>query len=213
VSGCADGVRSALHPCAPQVTDRVGDREVTTDLIPNGRHVPVRTAGRTEYVYLVANYRLNAQLRRPCAAFMRGFTSIIPLAWVSMFSSRELRMVISGSDAPIDVSDWRRHTRYASGYDDAHPAVVAFWEVVAEMGPQERAATLRFATSSPRPPLLGFQWLQPPFCIQMATAQDARLPTSATCMNLLKLPPYQDKELLRSKLLYAVNAGCGFELS
>ena len=40
-----------------------------------------------------------------------------------------------------------------------------------------------------------------------------RLPTAATCMNLLKLPPYGSAEQIREKLLYAVKAGAGFELS
>ena len=46
-----------------------------------------------------------------------------------------------------------------------------------------------------------------------ATAEEGRLPTSATCMNLLKLPPYDSRETLRDKLIYAIEAGCGFELS
>jgi ubiquitin-protein ligase E3 C len=56
------------------------------------------------------------------------------------------------------------------------------------------------------------------FCIQRAggnASEDAldRLPTSATCMNLLKLPPYRSKDQLESKLLYAINADAGFDLS
>mmetsp|Transcript_5252 Transcript_5252/g.15373 ORF Transcript_5252/g.15373 Transcript_5252/m.15373 type:complete len:1221 (+) Transcript_5252:67-3729(+) len=195
------------------VTDVVGGREFTTDLIPNGRNVHVTATNRTEYVYLMANYRLNAQLRRPAAAFHRGFTGVLPASWIAMFSPRELGMVLSGSDAPIDVADWRAHARYASGYYDDHPVIQAFWAVVDEMDESQRAAMLRFATSSARPPLLGFQWLSPPFCIQRATAEEGRLPTSATCMNLLKLPPYEDLDTMRSKLTYAINAGCGFELS
>ena len=46
-----------------------------------------------------------------------------------------------------------------------------------------------------------------------AAAEEGRLPTSATCMNLLKLPPYESFEALRDKLRYAIEAGCGFELS
>jgi ubiquitin-protein ligase E3 C len=195
------------------VTDVVHGREHTVDLKPNGRNIPVTFRDRTEYIFLVANYRLNAQLRRPCAAFLRGFTSVIPASWIAMFSPRELGMVLSGSDAPIDVADWRTHSRYASGYRDTDPVIEAFWTVVEEMSPEQRAAMLRFATSSARPPLLGFQWLTPPFCIQKAVVEEGRLPTSATCMNLLKLPPYEDVDTMRSKLTYAINAGCGFELS
>jgi len=40
-----------------------------------------------------------------------------------------------------------------------------------------------------------------------------RLPTAATCMNLLKLPPYRTAAAMRDKLLYACHAGAGFDLS
>ena len=53
----------------------------------------------------------------------------------------------------------------------------------------------------------------PRFCIAKASAEEARLPTAATCMNLLKLPPYESREALRDKLVYAIEAGSGFELS
>lgn len=40
-----------------------------------------------------------------------------------------------------------------------------------------------------------------------------RLPTAATCMNLLKLPPYKTLEEVQSKLLYAIREVAGFDLS
>lgn len=40
-----------------------------------------------------------------------------------------------------------------------------------------------------------------------------RLPTSSTCFNLLKLPNYQKKSVLRDKLKYAIKSNTGFELS
>lgn len=41
----------------------------------------------------------------------------------------------------------------------------------------------------------------------------SRLPTSSTCFNLLKLPNYQKKSILRDKLKYAIRSNTGFELS
>ncbi|KAF9977173.1 Ubiquitin-protein ligase E3B [Actinomortierella ambigua] len=41
----------------------------------------------------------------------------------------------------------------------------------------------------------------------------ARLPTSSTCFNLLKLPPFSSKAVLRDKIRYAILSGTGFELS
>jgi ubiquitin-protein ligase E3 C len=40
-----------------------------------------------------------------------------------------------------------------------------------------------------------------------------RLPSAATCMNLLKLPRYSNPQQLRDKLLYAISSNSGFELS
>ena len=44
-------------------------------------------------------------------------------------------------------------------------------------------------------------------------ATQERLPTSATCVNLLKLPPYQARGVLRDKMLLAVRNTAGFDLS
>jgi len=56
------------------------------------------------------------------------------------------------------------------------------------------------------------QELYPPFCIQKVSSSD-RLPTASTCMNLLKMPVFKDYETLKTKLLYAIQSGAGFELS
>ena len=39
------------------------------------------------------------------------------------------------------------------------------------------------------------------------------LPTSSTCFNLLKLPNYSKKSVLRDKLRYALHSHSGFEIS
>lgn len=69
-----------------------------------------------------------------------------------------------------------------------------------------------------RPPLLGFKHLQPRFGINMRghvgnELHETSLPTASTCFNLLKLPPFKDEQTLRAKLMLAIEAGAGFELS
>jgi len=75
---------------------------------------------------------------------------------------------------------------------------------VAEFEEEEQKDLLRFVTACPNTPLLGFSQLTPAFCVHRsgmgagsdapeATADLTRLPTAATCMNLLKLPPYTTK--------------------
>merc|ERR1719421_610137 len=182
-------------------------------LKPGGADVAVTLANRLEYVFLVSHFRLNTQMRKPCDAFLRGFSEVVPSAWVNMFSPAELQLVLGGSDAPLDIDDWQQHTVYSGGYTHAHPVIGWLWQVLREFDAPRRAATLKFVTSCSRPPLLGFAHLQPTFCVHVATDEEGRLPTAATCMNLLKLPPYESLEVLRERLTYAIEAGCGFELS
>ena len=40
-----------------------------------------------------------------------------------------------------------------------------------------------------------------------------RLPTASTCFNLLKLPNFKSRKVLKEKLLYAIKAEAGFDLS
>ncbi|KAG8831466.1 Ubiquitin-protein ligase E3C [Serendipita sp. 405] len=88
-----------------------------------------------------------------------------------------------------------------------------FWRVVESLDSQRRGKLLRFVTSCSRPPLLGFKELNPQFAIRDAGIDTSRLPTASTCVNLLKLPLYQDEETMRKKLLHAINSGAGFDLS
>lgn len=85
-------------------------------------------------------------------------------------------------------------------------------QVLEDFTPKQQNQWLKFVTSCSRPPLLGFQHLQPHLMISMSHSED-RLPSSSTCSNLLKLPPIKSKENLASKLLYAIENVQGFDLS
>ena len=179
------------------------------------------------YIHTLANYKQNVEAAEQCRALRSGFQSMIPLEWIRMFDTRELQLLISGDQRRIDIADMQAHTHYASGYHASQPYIQAFWEVVNGMEPADQGHLLRFVTSCSRQPLLGFGQLNPTFAIQKIPAYASqytgieapmpgevpRLPSAATCMNLLKLPLYDSIEILRDKLLYAIRSNSGFELS
>jgi ubiquitin-protein ligase E3 C len=92
--------------------------------------------------------------------------------------------------------------------------IIRFWTIVEEFSPEQRSQLLHYVTSCSRPPLLGFAALHPGFTFSTlfsftcrdalsgfqiqrmhiqggaAANADAFLPMAATCMNILKLPPY-----------------------
>lgn len=187
------------------------DEHEVVELKPNGSKIPVTHENKIEYVHLVADYRLNKQIRAQCAAFKEGLAQLIDLDWLRMFDPRELQILISGAPTLIDIDDWRRHTVYANRYTDDCEVVKTFWRVARRFDEDKKRKLLKFATSCSLPPLLGFKDLVPPFTI--APSEETRLPTASTCMNLLKLPECEDEETMQSKLLYAIESNSGFELS
>ena len=180
------------------------------ELIPNGKDVPVTHENALHYTHLVANHRLNTSIRKQTAAFLSGFQELIRPSWLAMFNESEIQVLLSGYEGMvegdgnatvIDIHDLQANVTYSAGYHDQHPTIRMLWRAVAEFSNDEQRKFLKFVTSCSRVPLLGFAALEPKMQIQRsgipgidAPDRDAditRLPTSGTCINLLKLPPYQ----------------------
>lgn len=201
------------------IEDNEYGEQIQVELLPGGKDIPVTNENVIRYIHLVANHRLNSQIRQQSYHFLRGFQQLIQTKWIDMFNEHELQVLISGSLEGMNVDDLRSNANYAGGYNEHHPVIEMFWEVVKTLDSTHQQKFLKFVTGCSRGPLLGFKYLEPQFCIQRTAPEGAsddmldRLPTSATCMNLLKLPPYKRKEVLREKLLYAINADAGFDLS
>ena len=193
-------------------------RTVTRKLIPNGDKIPVTNDNRLLYISYVARHRLVHQPALQTSAFLRGLRHIIRPSWLSMFNQNELQRLVGGDSSEIDVEDLRRNTVYGGVYvigDDheEHPTIKLFWKVMKGFTDVQRRDVLKYVSSTPRAPLLGFSQLTPKFSIRDAGRDETRLPSTSTCVNLLKLPQYTTEKVMREKLLYAVTSGAGFDLS
>lgn len=108
-----------------------------------------------------------------CCSWERGLAGALVLPCLPIASLPPigtllfLQMLISGGQQGLDIADMRAHCQYSGGYHEDHPVVAAFWAALATFTPAEQAAFLRFVTSCPRPPLLGFKYLEPPLGIQV----------------------------------------------
>ncbi|KAJ8920591.1 hypothetical protein NQ315_004730 [Exocentrus adspersus] len=193
------------------VNNDLGETRVV-ELKPNGRNIPVTNENRLEYIQRLADLKLNAQLKKQCAAFREGLNSVVPIMWLKLFNHKELQVIIGGDTQEIDLSDLRAHTVYGGEFAADHPTIILFWKILHKFTDVQKKQLLKFVTSCSRPPLLGFKELNPQFCIQCSGTEN-RMPTASTCLNLLKIPLIRDEETLRSKLLSAIEQQAGFELS
>lgn len=205
------------------VTDQVSPpgqpvRTISRKLMPNGDQIPVTNDNRLLYISYAARHRLVVQPTLQTAAFLRGLRSIIRPSWLSMFNQSELQRLVGGDSSEIDIEDLRSNTVYSGLYEigddnQEHPTIKLFWKVMAGFTDAQRRDVLKYVSSTPRAPLLGFSQLRPKFSIRDGGTDEERLPSTSTCVNLLKLPRYTNEATLRDKLLYAVTSGAGFDLS
>jgi len=208
-----------MVPAPDDIVDgQLLERNITRELRKNGSQIPVTNENRLVYISYVARHRLQVQPHQQTNAFLRGLSTMIQSSWLSMFNQSELQTLIGGGSSQIDVSDLRRNTQYGGVYvkgddNEEHPTVKMFWKVMEEFSDQDRRKLLKYVTSTPRAPILGFRQLNPLFSIRDSGNDQSRLPSTSTCVNLLKLPVYKSQKLLKEKLQYAINAGAGFDLS
>ncbi|KAL3283640.1 hypothetical protein HHI36_006779 [Cryptolaemus montrouzieri] len=193
------------------VHNDLGETKVL-ELKPNGRNIQVTTDNRLEYIQRLAELKLNTQLKKQCISFREGLDSVVPLLWLKLFNHNELQVIIGGDTQEINLKDLRAHTAYGGEFTADHETILLFWKILYDFNDTQRKQLLKFVTSCSRPPLLGFKELNPPFCIQSSGSED-RMPTASTCLNLLKIPIIKDEEILRNKLLAAIEQQAGFELS
>eukprot|EP00833_Pecoramyces_ruminatium_P010365 jgi/Orpsp1_1/1184397/evm.model.c7180000089353.2 len=180
------------------IDDEQFGKAESVDLIANGSTIPVTDVNKIQYIYHMANYKLNTQINPQCKAFFRGLCDLIEPRWLQMFNQQELQTLISGSnDASVDILDLKMNTEYSGVYDENHPTIKLFWQVVNDLTEEQKRKLIKFVTSCPRPPLLGFKTLQPKFAIRDSGNDQERLPTSSTCINLLKLPVYRSYNVMK----------------
>ncbi|CAM9834750.1 unnamed protein product [Phaeothamnion confervicola] len=175
-------------------------------LRPGGEGERVTLANWREYVAMAERARLRESA--PALRALRGgLAAALPAELFPLFTARELERLVCGV-RQVDVDLLQQCTEYEE-VDPAAPHVRAFWEVMREMRPDERTAFLRFVWARSRMPVSARDFPMS-FKIQAPQggakeAPDGYLPHAQTCFFSLSLPAYSDKEVLRRKLLYAIN--------
>uniref|UniRef100_A0A4W5KM43 E3 ubiquitin-protein ligase HACE1 n=1 Tax=Hucho hucho TaxID=62062 RepID=A0A4W5KM43_9TELE len=186
---------------------------VETDVFGAMEEVPIKPGG-TSIIVTQDNkvkLRMTRAIQPQINAFLHGFHTFSPSSLIQLFDEYELELLLSGMPE-IYVQDWHRNTEYTSGYDLEEPVIQWFWKVVESLTQEERVLLLQFVTGSSRVPHGGFAFLMggsglQKFTIASVPYTSNLLPTSSTCINMMKLPEYPSQEVLRDRLLVALHCG------
>ncbi|CAF4423535.1 unnamed protein product [Rotaria socialis] len=181
-----------------------------TELKPGGSSIMVNQKNKHEFVELYIDYIFNKSCEKQYQAFSAGFRRVINSKPLELFYPDELMAFVIGN-TNYDWNEFQKKTEYKGEYHANHPVIQWFWQVFHKLGENEKKKFLLFLTGSDRVPVFG--WSQTlPMTIQRSHTDDAHLPVSHTCFNILDMPLYSSKEILKAKLLEAIQHNQGFNL-
>lgn len=137
--------------------------------------------------------------------FVDGISSVLPTEIFSLFSSEEVEALFCGN-SDIDVDLLETVVEY-EGYLGSDPVICYFWEVLREFTSSQRKSFLQFVWARNRLPTKSSDF-EAPFKILKDVKSKGNneecLPSASTCFFSLTLPNYSSKDILRKKLLYAI---------
>eukprot|EP00667_Euglena_gracilis_P000124 EG_transcript_124 len=201
-------------------------------LLPDGDQTLVDETNAAHYVALVCRELLLRRARPHLQAILHGFEEALPGGALGIFDAEELEQLWCGHVTDISAPLWTREEMTGAlvcmhGYTADSPEIADLLDILCDdFTPQQQQLFLVFLTGSPRLPPGGVSAVQPKITVvrkgvavpQFAGGAEGdsahSLPSCNTCFHYLKLPAYGSRQLLREKLLLAVEEGRGaFSLS
>ena len=171
-------------------------------LIPDGESVPVTIKNWRRYVHLVEMTRLTENF---CLlkVLIDGIACVLPREILPLFTANEVRLLFTG-ERKLDIEVLQANTEYEN-ISPTSDLVGYFWDVLHDMDDDERTQFLRFVWARSRMPASA-QDFHTKFKLlgELRENPDEYLPHAQTCFFSLTLPHYSSRDVLKSKLLYAI---------
>ena len=186
--------------------DKFGEK-VVIPLKPNGENIMINYENKNEYVDLYLNWFFNESIKEYYDSFEKGFYKVFDRKLSKILSPQELELIICGTQN-LNFKELQNAVRYED-YEKNSITIQYLWEILLEFSEEEKKKFLSFVTGCDRAPIDGLGSL--PFEISRNANID-ELPSAHTCFNHLILPDYQNKELMKKKILTAINYSEGFGL-
>ncbi|ESN95343.1 hypothetical protein HELRODRAFT_114744 [Helobdella robusta] len=181
---------------------------LTIPLVENGSSIEVTNENKMEYVDAYVDYIFNKSVLDQFTAFSHGFLKVCGSRILELFQPLELQAMVIGNEN-YDWDELEANAAYKN-YDKNDEVIKFFWQAFRELTLEEKKKFLLFLTGCDRIPIHGMKAIK--LTIQMMGGSLDLLPVAHTCFNILDLPRYQTKEILKKKLLQAIEHTQGFGL-
>lgn len=182
---------------------------VTKELVPGGSSKSVTQENKKEFVDVYVDFIFNKSVCEQFESFNTGFHRVCGGRVLELFHPQELRAMVVGNEN-YDFHVLENNTQYQGEYHRYHQTIKFFWDVFHDLSLEDKKKFLLFLTGSDKIPIMGMKYVK--LVIQPVNLAENYLPVAHTCFNLLDLPKYSSKEMLKEKLLKAIQQTEGFGL-
>jgi len=168
---------------------------------------------RSDYVQAYVDWFFDERFAGQANALVQGFRAVVGHSKMlqNLVSVEQFGQILNGVEDPVDIAAIRRKASEIGWSSDEEKAYLEqFWDTVESFSEEQRRKFVVFVSSSSRAPLKG--WSDFGLHVQKNGTGDERLPTAYTCFHMLLLPMYTSTELLRTRLLHAIDETQGFGL-
>ena len=180
-------------------------------LKPGGESTLVCAANCLEFVELYSKYLMEGEVYEQLVAIRDGLCNIIPPHFFIGISAEDLQLLLNGK-ITLDLATLREHIIVQLDQGARPEMADWFWSALESFASAELSKFLYFATGSLTIPVESAE----AFSIEIRfTAHDYEmpLPTSATCSREIFIPSYLDREMLKQKLLFAIQNCDSYQVS
>lgn len=195
-----------------QINEEYYGMVTSVNLIPDGEQVAVTAQNRNRYVELYVDYVVNKSVEEQFKAFSTGFHRVCGGRVLEFFHPQELMEMVVGIQ-DYDFNELEKGAEYLGEYYRNHPVIQNFWNVFYEFDVSNKKKFLVFLTGTDRVPLTGIISLKLKIQPVPGGKNNEHLPVAHTCFNLLDLPRYPTKEIMKQKLEQAISFSSGFGLA
>lgn len=184
------------------------------ELKKGGNSIFVDENNAAEYVQLLKDFTCGSKMLKKISHFIKTFEMNLPPNSLCLFTPDEIVSIICGSEVHFSKEELLKYTKIEHGYTEQSPEINNLFEIIEEMSPEDQRMFCKFVTGCSRLPNGGLSGLNPPLTIAKRVPElnnnhevhpDDFLPSVMTCTNYFKLPPYSTKEIMKKKIMVAIN--------
>jgi hypothetical protein len=139
---------------------------ISYELMPNGRNIGLNSSNWQQYVYLLRRHRLHEFDAEVCE-IRTGLTSVVPSAYLQLYSGSELRMLVVGTGT-VDMELLERMTTVTSELQNTE-TIRWFWHALKNrFTPAQQAKFLTFVSVEMSSRTLDHTWVRWRCCVSCA---------------------------------------------